>query len=83
MALECRFRVEGHLSDRWSDWFDGLQITNRPDGQAELTGLLTDRTALYGVVDRLRDLGVLLLSLDCTPRDPATAGHDGILAHES
>ena len=45
-------RVEGHLGDRWSDWFEGLAIRNDPNGETTLTGLLVDQSALFSVSAR-------------------------------
>ena len=56
-------RVEGHLGDRWSDWFDGLTIRNDPNGETRLTGLISDQTALYGVLAKIHDLNLVLVSL--------------------
>jgi hypothetical protein len=56
-------RVEGHLGDRWSDWFDGLTIRNDPNGETRLTGLLSDQTALYGVLAKIHNLNLVLVSL--------------------
>ena len=56
-------RVEGHLADRWSDWFDGLAICNDLNGQTLLTGLLTDQAALYGVLSKIHDLNLVLISV--------------------
>ena len=56
-------RVEGHLGDRWSDWFDGLAIRNDPIGETSLTGLLSDQAALYGVLAKIHDLNLVLLSV--------------------
>lgn len=66
----CRIRVKGHLSDRWADWFDGLEIDNRPGGEAVLSGRLPDQPALYGVLGRMRDLGLALVSLSCAEAHP-------------
>jgi hypothetical protein len=49
----------------WSDWFEGMTITNLPHGEAELTGTLVDQAALHGVLLRVRDLGLSLLSVRC------------------
>ena len=65
--LYCQIKVKGHLTDEWSEWFSGLAITNLPGGEAVLSGDLPDQVALYGVLDRLRDLGVRLISASCTP----------------
>lgn len=60
-------RVRGHLDPEWSDWFDGLTLSNLPDGQAELSGPMADEAALHGVLLRIRDLGLPLL---CLTRHP-------------
>ena len=64
--LYCHIRVKGHLSERWCDWFDELDVENRPEGEAVFSGALPDQAALYGVLSRLRDLGVTLVSLSCS-----------------
>jgi len=64
-SMHCQIRVKGHLSDQWSDWFDGLKIENHPNGEAVLSGWLTDQAALYGVLSRMRDLGLALISVNC------------------
>ena len=55
--------VKGHLDSEWSDWFDGLTITLMSSGKTILTGPLVDQTALHGVLIKIRDLGLPLLSL--------------------
>jgi hypothetical protein len=64
-AIHCEIRVKGHLSSQWSDWFDGLEIENRSDGHAVLSGYLPDQPALYGVLKRMSNLGLALVSLQC------------------
>ena len=56
-------RVECHLGDRWSDWFDGLTIRNDPNGETRLTGLISDQTALYGVLAKIHNLNLVLVSV--------------------
>lgn len=58
----CEIRLEGHLDQRWADWFAGLTLTHESDGTTTIAGSLPDQAALYGVFNRLRDLGVLLIS---------------------
>jgi hypothetical protein len=67
----CQIRVKGHLypSDRWAEWFGGLTIENQPDGEALLSGLLPDQAALHGVLNRIRDLGLTLVSVNCVEPD--------------
>jgi hypothetical protein len=56
-------RVKGHLDPRWSEWFDGLQITNEPNGEALLSGYVPDQAALHGVLAKVRDLNLQLISV--------------------
>ncbi len=56
-------RVRGHLDGRWSDWFDGLEITNLKNGDALLSGHIVDQAALHGVLTRVRDLGLPLVAV--------------------
>ncbi len=56
-------RVEGHLTDRWSDWFDGLAIRNEPNGETVLAGLICDQAALYGVLNKIQALNLTLISV--------------------
>jgi hypothetical protein len=55
--------VEGHLTDRWSDWFDGLAIYNDPGGETVMSGLLTDQAALLGLLARIQALNLTLVSV--------------------
>ena len=55
--------VKGQLESEWSDWFDGLSITLTGSGETILTGPLADQTALHGVLIKIRDLALPLLSL--------------------
>lgn len=56
-------RVEGHLADLWSDWFESLVIHNELNGQSTLRGLITDQSALFGVLTRIHDLNLILISV--------------------
>jgi hypothetical protein len=62
-----QIRVRGALDPRWSGWFAGLAITHDADGDTLLAGPLADQAALYGVISRLRDLGLTLLSVARLP----------------
>ena len=68
-SIFCQIRVKGHLyqTSRWADWFGGLAIENQPDGKALLSGPLPDQSALYGILNRIRDLGLILVSVNCEP----------------
>ncbi len=63
MADTYRIRVRGHLHDRWSDWLEGLVIHLQEDGTTVLVGPVVDQAALHGVIIRIRDLGLPLLSV--------------------
>jgi hypothetical protein len=69
-------RIKGHLDDRWADWFEGLSITRADNGETLLRGPVVDQAALYGVLKRVRDLNLPLLSLMEVERKPAN-GPDG------
>ncbi len=58
-----QIRIKGHLDDRWSDWFDGLTITRETDGNTLLTGPVVDQSALYGLLKKVHDLGLSLISV--------------------
>ena len=55
--------IKGHVSGDWSDWFDGLSVTNLEGGAARISGPLRDQAALYGVLTRLHALNLALLSV--------------------
>ena len=57
-------RIKGHLDDRWRDWFDGLTITLEEDSDTLLTGPVIDQAALYGLLKKVRDLGMPLISVN-------------------
>ena len=63
MADIYRFRVKGHLDDRWSDCLGGLTIHLQKDGTTVLIGPVIDQAALYGLIVRIRDIGLSLLSI--------------------
>jgi len=56
-------RVRGHLNDRWAEWLEGLTITLEEDGNTLLTGPVIDQAALYGLLKKVRDLGLPLVSV--------------------
>jgi hypothetical protein len=63
-------RVEGHLSDRWSDWFDGLEILNDPNGETILRGVFVDQAALFGTLTKIQALNLALSSVNrSTPHE--------------
>jgi hypothetical protein len=56
-------RLQGHLHPRWSAWFDGLAVSNEPNGTALIRGEVVDQAALHGLLRKLADLGLPLLSV--------------------
>jgi len=75
--MYCSITVRGHLDQRWSDWFDGLTITNLENGETVLAGDLTDQAALHGALSKVRDLGLPLVVVRCD--DGASDVSDHIL----
>ncbi|HEX6510247.1 MAG TPA: hypothetical protein VF221_21660 [Chloroflexota bacterium] len=64
--MDCSITVKGHLDQRCSDWFDGLTIIHRENSETVLTGHLPDQAAIHGVLARVRDRGLSLLTVECT-----------------
>jgi hypothetical protein len=70
-AAHYEIRVDGHLDEHWSGWFDGLTLTHQDDGTTALRGGVTDQAELYGLLVKVRDIGATLISVNCTePVDP-------------
>jgi len=66
-------RLKGHLGREWADWFDGLTITLEEDGNTLLTGPVIDQAALHGLLKKVRDLGMTLVSVSPVEPGPADA----------
>ena len=60
-----QIRLKGHLGSQWSDWFEGLVITALDNGDTLLTGPVVDQAALYGLLRKVRDVGIPLLTVTC------------------
>jgi len=71
-----QIRIEGHLGPAWTDWFAGLSITLEDDGDTLLTGAVVDQAALHGLLKKVRDLGVPLVSVDRLEPSPAPQATD-------
>jgi hypothetical protein len=74
-------RLKGHLDSRWTAWFDGLTLTHDSDGTTIIHGLVADQAALHGLLQKVRDLGLPLVSVtqvqtrrpdrpECPPTSP-------------
>jgi hypothetical protein len=57
-------RVEGHLTERWSEWFEGLAIRNDPNDETTLCGLIIDQAALMGALGKIQALNLTLISVN-------------------
>ena len=66
-----QIRIHGHLSQQWTDWFEGLVITLEEDGNTLLSGPVVNQSALHGILKKIRDLGMPLLSVNFVDPDPA------------
>ncbi|RPI87825.1 MAG: hypothetical protein EHM41_03550 [Chloroflexi bacterium] len=62
-------RLKGHLDDRWAEWFEGLNITLEDNGDTLLTGPVIDQATLHGLLKKVRDLGLPLLSVNSVEPD--------------
>jgi hypothetical protein len=63
-------RLKGHLADRWAAWFDGLSLRLESDGTTVIHGPVADQSALHGLLQRVRDTGLPLISVSCVEPDP-------------
>ena len=73
-----QIRVRSHLSPEWTDWFEGLTITLEENGDMLLTGPVIDQAALYGLLKKVRDLGMPLISVNPIPFPPVEPCKAGI-----
>jgi len=71
-----QIRIKGLLSREWTDWFEGLTITLGEDGDTLLTGPVVDQAALHGLLKKVRDLGMPLVSV--SPVEPGQADSPGV-----
>ena len=61
--MTYHIRIQGHLGSEWTDWFEGLTLTLEDNGETLLTGSVVDQAALHGLLRKVRDLGMPLLSV--------------------
>ena len=75
--MNYEIRIQGHLGLQWTDWFEGLAITQQAHGETLLSGPVVDQAALHGLLNRVRDLGMPLLSVNrFEPDQTDTASHE-------
>ncbi len=64
MKTQCyQILLQGHLEDHWFEWFGGVEVKNLENGQALLEGNLPDQTALHGILNKIRDLNLPIISV--------------------
>ncbi len=68
-------RVKNHLDSNWEQWFEGMKITHTDDGVMILSGDVSDQSALYGLLDKLHNLNLTLLSVQKVDRDEGGEGN--------
>jgi hypothetical protein len=68
-AGEYEICLRGHLESRWAAWFDGLTLTTCSDGTTTISGHVTDQAALHGLLGKVRDAGLTLISVSQVHRD--------------
>lgn len=72
-----QIRIKGHLDSQWTDWFEGLTITLEDNGDTLLTGPVMDQAALHGLLKKVRDLGLPLVSVSPLKPGPSTTFRTG------
>ena len=68
--MNVSIRVKGHLDPSWREWLEGLEIVHEEEGTSQLSGVLADQAALYGVLAKIDHLSVTLLSLERSETSP-------------
>ncbi|HEY5729120.1 MAG TPA: hypothetical protein VIS72_03660 [Anaerolineales bacterium] len=72
-----QIRIEGHLDDQWADWFSDLSVTLEEYGDTLLTGPVVDQAALFGLLKKIRDLGMPLVSVNRVESCPGLGQESG------
>ena len=80
-AGHYEIRLQGHLEPRWAAWFDGMCLSNESDGTTLIHGTVVDQAALYGLLQRARDVGLPLVSVIQVP-PPSDANADTPVARD-
>ena len=74
-------RLKGHLAPRWATWFDDMTVTNHEDGTTAICGPVVDQAALHGLLHKVRDIGLPLVSVVRVPADESPAPPDDPATH--
>ena len=74
-------RIQGHIGDSWASWFEGLSLRHEENGEMVLRGVIVDQAALHGVLMRIRDLGLPLVSVNRVKSDRACDKNTGNQTH--
>ena len=69
-ATQYEIRLKGHLDSGWADWLGGMSLTHESDGTTVVVGLVADQAALHGLLQKLRDIGVTLISVNESELEP-------------
>ena len=69
-------RIQGSLGPEWADWFEGMEIRQSTDGDTLLEGQIVDQAALHGLIARIRDLNLTLISVNPKSEEPAKDSRD-------
>lgn len=75
--MSYQIRLEGHLDDQWADWFSGLSVSLEENGDTLLTGPVVDQAALFGLLKKIRDLGMPLVSVNRVESCPGLGQESG------
>jgi hypothetical protein len=75
-ARRYEIRLKGHLDSSWAEWLGGMSLTHASDGTTVLVGPVVDQAALHGLLQKLRDLGITLISVNEDRIDPPIARDD-------
>jgi hypothetical protein len=65
--LNYEIRIKGHLTSAWADWFGGLTVSNLENGEAVLSGTVQDQASLHGILNRISNMGLTLISVNVVP----------------
>jgi len=72
--LRTEVRVKGQIAKHWSSWFEGLTIAHTAEGDTVLSGNVSDQAALYGLLAKLRDLGLVLIAVNSSVAEDSEGG---------